>query len=367
MRSTSWQTFRFATIYMISQPIAFLISPLITTSGYQGWISLLLGGLIGVLFICCTVYIGRLNPGVPWVQFGEQIIGKWPHRFVLLLVLFWCVYYISIDLESFTLFYGATYMRETPQWFLQLIIGLVIVITARWGFVSIVYMADGLFLITMIGTAIILGLFTANANFQMFPALWTHHKMGLAVRDTFTVVSWFGEWFVFLFMVPHLKFGPKTLRNLLSACLLVTFAVSLQWMLTLFNFGPYFGSRIQYPLLELIRSSTLSGFLGNADPLLIGLWTTSMFVHDAFILYVGTKCAAQLFKFQTRKAILPLLGGTAVVVALQYSRDTTRFLSDMNSISIVMFWVLVDALPVYYAVIAYVRIKFGNKLFQTSE
>ncbi|MEY9093859.1 GerAB/ArcD/ProY family transporter [Paenibacillus sp. RC84] len=367
MRSTSWQTFRFATIYMISQPIAFLITPLISTSGYQGWISLLLGGLISALFLCCTVYIGRLSPGVPWVQSGEQMIGKWPHRFFLFVVLYWCVYYVSIDLESFTLFYGSIYMRETPQWFLQLIIGLVIVITARWGFVSIVYMADGLFLITLLGIAIILGLFTANANFQMFPALWTHHKMGLAFRDTFTAVSWFGEWFVFLFMVPHLKFGPKTLRNLLSACLLVTFAVSLQWMLTLFNFGSYYGRRIQYPLLELIRSSTLSGFLGNADPLLIGLWTTSMFIHDAFLLYVATKCAAQLFKFQTRKAILPLLGGTAVVAALQYSRDTTRFLTDMNSLSIVLFWVLVDALPVYYAVIVYVRIKFSKKKFQITE
>ncbi|GKS12356.1 germination protein [Paenibacillus chitinolyticus] len=367
MRSTSWQTFRFATIYMISQPIAFLISPLITTSGYQGWIALLLGGLISILFLCCTVYVGRLNPDVPWVQSGEQIIGKWPHRFVLFVVLYWCVYYVSIDLESFTLFYGTTYMRETPQWFLQLIIGLVIVITARWGFVSIVYMADGLFLITILGIAIIMGLFSANADFHMFPALWTHHKMGLAFRDTLTAVSWFGEWFVFLFMVPHLKFGPKTLRNLLSASLVVMFAVSMQWMLTLFTFGPYFGSRIQYPLLELIRSSTLGGLLGNADPLLIGLWTTSMFIHDSFILYAGTKCAAELFKFQTRKAILPLLSGTAVVVALQFSRDTTHFLTDINTLSIVMFWVLVDALPVYYAVIAYVRIKLGKNFLQTSK
>ncbi|MFS0838573.1 GerAB/ArcD/ProY family transporter [Paenibacillus sp. 1P03SA] len=367
MRSTSWQTFRFATIYMISQPVAFLISPLITTSGYQGWISLLIGGLISVIFLCCTVYIGRLNPGVPWVQFGEQIVGKWPHRIVLFVVLYWCVYYVSLDLESFTLFYGSTYMRETPQWVLQLLIGLVIMITARWGFVSIVYMADGLFLITMIGVAVILGLFTANADFQMLPALWTHHKMGLAVHDAFTVVSWFGEWFVFLFMVPHLKFGPKTLRNLLAACVLVTLAVFLQWLLTLLNFGPYFGSRIQYPLLELIRSSTLKGFLGNADPLLIGLWTTSMFVHDGFILYVGTKCAAQLFKFQTRKAILPLLGGTSAILALQYSRDTARFLVEMNSMAIVGFWVLVDALPVYYAIIAYARSKLGKKYVEAGE
>lgn len=361
MRTTTYQAFRFACIYMISVPIAFLIAPLISSSGYQGWMAVLAGGAINMILIACTVRLGKMAPGQSWLEFGERIVGKWLHRSILAVVAFWCMYYIALDLEQFTLFYGSVYMRETPPWFLHILVGLVIIITCHWGLSTVVYLADGFFLISILAIVFFLAVFSADAHFQMLPALLTHHKLGLAMKDTFSTVSWIGEWFIFLFLAPQLKFENKILSNLLLANLLVTLAILFTWLISLLNFGAHFGAQIKYPVLELIRGTSFTGLLGNSDPLLIGLWSTSMFIHDSFLLYVGSVCLAKVIGFSRQKVIVTLIGSSAIITAYQFSKDVAQFQKDLNSLSLGMFWVLVDSLPIWYVLIAWVRNHFGKK------
>ncbi|MNK59840.1 Spore germination protein [compost metagenome] len=361
MRTTSYQVFRFACIYMLSVPIAFLIAPLISSSGYQGWIAILAGGAFNMILIACTVHLGKMAPKQAWLEFGERIVGKWLHRCILIVIAFWCVYYIALDLEQFTLFYGSVYMRETPPWFLHVLVGLVIIITCHRGLSTVVYLADGFFIISILAIVFFLSVFSADADFHMFPALITHHKLGLALKDSFSTVSWIGEWFIFLFIVPELKFEKKILSNLLLGNLLVTVSILFTWLICLLNFGPHFGAQIKYPVLELIRGTSYTGLLGNSDPLLIGLWSTSMFIHDSFLLYVGTVCLAKVTRFSNQKVIITLLGSSAIVIAYQFARDVAQFQKDLNALSLGMFWVLVDSLPIYYVLIAWVRNHFGKK------
>ncbi|MBP2001479.1 spore germination protein KB [Paenibacillus shirakamiensis] len=347
---------------MISIPLAFLVTPLITSSGYQGWIALLTAAAINVLLIYCTVRIGRLAPQESWIQFGERIMGKWLHRSVLLLIALWTIYYISLDIEQFTLFYGTVYMKGTPPWFIQLMLGFAIALTARWGFATMIYLSDTLFILLLTGLFFLALMFSRDANFHMLPALLTHHKLDIAARDTLSSISWFGEWFIFLFLAPELTCGKKTLRNLMLANLVVVAGVFIPWLLTLLNFGPYYGGRVQYPILELIRSSSYSGILGNADPLVIGMWLTSMFIHDAFLLYVGTLCLSRVLNFKSGPHVfISLLGGLATILAFQYSRNSTVFQQNINSMAIILFWAIIDCIPIYYILVALFRGQLKTK------
>lgn len=363
MRTTSYQIFRFACIYMLTIPLAFMIPSLITTSGYQGWIGIVIGGAINMVLVLCTYKIGKMISGQSWVEFGEKMVGKWGHRAVLLLVVFWGVYYVSMDIEQFTLFYGTVYMRGTPPWFLQFILGIVILITARWGFSTLVYIADGTFIITLLGILFLLVIFSGDANLQMIPALITHHDFRIVFNDVISVISWIGEWFIFLFIMPDIKFDKKILRNLLLSNALVTFAVLLTWLLVLLNFGPHYGSQLKYPILELIRSTSFEGLVGNADPLFIGLWATSLIIHDAFLIYVAVTCLGHLLKVKETKPLTTLLVGTATVAAFQYSQNITRFQKDSSELGFIAFWIIVNGIPLYYLLILLFRGKLRkNKL-----
>ncbi|GIP26731.1 hypothetical protein J23TS9_18610 [Paenibacillus sp. J23TS9] len=361
MRTTSFQIFRFACIYMLTMPLAFMIPPLIVTSGYLGWIAVLIGGTINFGLILCTYQLGKMASGQAWTAFGEKISGKWGHRAVLLILVFWSVYYVSLDMEQFTMFYRSAYMRETPDWFLLLLIGIVILITARWGFSTLVYIADGTFIVILLGIIFILVIFTGDANYQMLPAFVTNHDFHNVFSDVISVISWNGEWFIFLFIMPQLKFDKNTLRNLLLANSLVIFAVLLTWLLVLLNFGNHYASQLKYPVLQLIRSTSFTGLIGNADPLFIGLWATSMIVHDAFLIYVGVTCLGHLLKFKENKPLITLLAGTATVAAVQYSRNTTLFQKDMTELGFISFWVMINGIPLYYVLIAFLRGRLGRK------
>ncbi|MBQ4897944.1 GerAB/ArcD/ProY family transporter [Paenibacillus sp. Marseille-P2973] len=363
MRTTSFQTFRFSSIYMLTIPLAFMIPPLISTSGYQGWIAMLIGGAVNVVLISCTYFVGKLasNSGQSWVVYGEQIAGKWGHRAVLLLLSFWSIYYVSLDMEQFTLFYGSIYMKDTPPWFILLLVGLVIMITARWGFSTLIYIADGTFILILIGVLFLLLLFIGDADYQMLPALLNHRNFTNLFTDVLSVISWIGEWFIFLFLLPHLNFDKKTLRNLLLANTMVTVAVLLTWLLVLLNFGVHYGSQVKYPILQLIRGTSFTGLLGNADPLFIGIWAISMIIHDAFLVYVGVSCLGHLFKLKETRPLISILTGTATVAAFQYSQNTTQYQKDLSELGFISFWVIINSIPLYYLLLALVRGKFRRK------
>lgn len=357
MKKTPWQTFRFAFIYLNSQPAAYLIPILVSSSAYLGWLPIILGSLLSVFVLWCTIRLGMWDRERSWVDFGEQIVGKWVHSLMLVLLSFWAVTYASVDIESFTLFYGSNYMRETPHWFIQVILGIVIIITARWGVTTLVYMSDGLFFFTIAALVLTISSFAKDADLHMISGFFTHHNYGTIGKDTIIVLSYLGEWIVFLFIAPYIQIGWRTMRNLFCAGLLVSIAITLQWTLTFLNFGPHLGKMMQFPLIELLRSS-VTGALGNIDPLIIGLWSSSMFIHSAFLIHIAACCLTKLLRIpRMQLTLVTLLGGSATVSAFQYSRDPTIYQENVGSLASGVFWVIVECIPIIYWIVTWFRSK----------
>ncbi|WP_249902241.1 GerAB/ArcD/ProY family transporter [Paenibacillus sp. PK3_47] len=351
--------FRFSVVFFNSQTTIFLVPILVSSSGYQGWISLIGGCCLGLVLLFFTMKLGSLKTDQAWVDFGKAIMGKWVHKLLVLLLLCWCVYYSSYDIENFVLFFGSNYMRGTPPLFIQIVIGLVIMYTASLGLATIVYMTDGIFLIILVATIFTLYLFTPNADFTMLPAFIHHFDPGLALKDTLTVTSWFSEWVVFLFVAPELKINGKMLKKLMVAQLCITFTVLMGWIFTILNFGPHLGKELRYPFLEMVRSSSHDSIIGNMDPILIGLWSFSMFIHSAFLIYVAYKCALHLLNRKGKKYVIPVLTVCSITLAYLYSRNITKYFSDFSSAAAVIFWLVVECIPVYYIAVAYVRSKIN--------
>lgn len=213
MRTTNWQMFRFSLVYFNSQTSIFLIPIIVSGSAYQGWTSILIGSALSIILLLFMIKVGKLKPGQSWVQFGEQYMGKWVHGVLVFLLLCWCVYYASYDIGNFVLFFGSNYMRGTPPLIIQLVIGMVIAYTAAKGLATIIYMADGVFLLLIVTTCFSLYLFLPNANFQMLPAFIHYFDLGNTIKGSFGVSSWFAEWVVFLFVAPELKINNNMLKK----------------------------------------------------------------------------------------------------------------------------------------------------------
>lgn len=360
MTTSKWQMFRFTVVFLGSQSSMFLIPGLLSTSGFQGWIPIIAGCALGMILLFCTVQVGMLKPGEVWVDFGKEIMGKWLHGVMVLLLLIWCVYYVSFDIENFVLFFGANYLRGTPPLFIQIVIGLVIMYTAYLGFSTMAYMTDGIFLIFLLSTAFSYYLFLSNADFSMLPALFHYPDPGVAFKDSIMTMSWFGEWVVLLFIAPDIQISNKMLKRLIAAGIAVMLTVLIIWVMTILNFGPHFGKELQFPYLQLVRSTSHDDLKGNSDPLLIGLWSASMFIHSAFLIYIAHKCALYLTKQKAKKVMIPFLTVGSITIAYLYSLNLTQFNKNYNAFGTVIIWLIVECIPVYYFIVAFIRSKIST-------
>lgn len=354
MRNTPWQLFRFGFIYLNAIPTGFLVGPLLQNSAYLGWISILSGYIMSLVLLWFMVRIGLLDPQRPWIDFGDKLVSKWVHLPIIALIFFWSINYVAMDIEFFTLFFNTNYMRESPQWVVLLVAGLVILVTARWGMETLIYVSDGLFIVIVVVIVAINLFFFKEANPEMLTALIKHRNFDSVFKDSLFCLTFLAEWTVFLFLAPYIKFDRKSFRNLAAAGILVAISIMLQWATAILNFGPYLGRVMQYPLIELMRSA--SGILGNSDPLIIGLWSSSLFLHSAFLIHVGARCLATLLKLKHMDApLIAILSGSAIVLAYQYSQDPLQFLENLNSLSMVMFFLLIAFIPVFYWIISLFR------------
>ncbi|WP_379152753.1 GerAB/ArcD/ProY family transporter [Paenibacillus sp. sgz5001063] len=360
MHTSKWQLFRFSLVYLSSQTTIFLIPVLVDTSGYQGWIALIGGGFLSLIILFFTMQVGCLRKDQGWIEFGNEIMGKWVHRLMVLMLLCWCIYYTALDIENFVLFFGSNYMRGTSPIFIITVIGLVIMYCATLGLSTIICMADGIFLIFFAAILLSVYLFIPYADFSMLPAFLHYHDPGLAINDSISTMSWLAEWVVFLFVAPEFKIGIKMLKNLAVTGICLLFIILSAWVLTMLNFGPHLGSELQYPFLDMIRSSSHHNILGNMDPILIGIWSASMFIHGSFLMYISAKCAMYLTHQKGRKYMVPLLMGCSMIIAYLYSiNNTIIYYRDFNANLTIYLWLFVECIPVYYYIVAVIRSKIS--------
>ncbi|WP_068780551.1 GerAB/ArcD/ProY family transporter [Paenibacillus sp. GM2] len=348
MRTTPWQLFRFAFVYFNSQSAVFLVPALLSNSTYQAWIGIIGGYLLSLMILLSMIYIGSRYPDQPWVQFGKSLMGKWLHGLFVLLLLLWCIYYTSYDIESFALFFGSNYLRDTPPWFIQAVIVPVIIYTALRGFRIMAYMSDGLFLLIISATFLMFCLFSQQADFRMLSALTHYWDMSGQFTNSLTTLSWFADWVVFFFIVPEMKLDTKVFKNLLAVATTICVLVILGWLLVILNFTPDLGRQFQYPYLEIIRSMEPDRILSKVAPLLIGLWTTSMFLHSSFLIYTASRCAMHFTKGKGNSFFIVFCTLIAMVTAFYYANHLSLYQQHYYSFEVVIIWAIVECIPVYY-------------------
>ncbi|WP_235941301.1 GerAB/ArcD/ProY family transporter [Paenibacillus puerhi] len=359
MNISAWQIGRFAFVYIFSEPIAFLIQRLFKLSGYQGWQAVIGGFLLSLILLYFTVKLGKIQPDKGWIDFGEDIVGRWPHRLVVLLVMGFALCLVGVEVENFTIFIRSMYMPELPVEMAVFLTLICIALTSRYGLLTIVYMSEGIFFLQMLAIFLMGPIMLGETDKDILISMLTHHDVNRMMVDSIQTLPWFSEWIVFLFLAPLVSFKAPVGRALMIAGGLVVVIIVVFWMLTLMNFGPYVASDLRYPLLEKIRFSKQGGFLGNLDPLLIAIWSTTSFMRSAFLLYVSSVCLTKLTGLPDRRTAVFLLGGTVAGFTLQYARHIAEFEFSLRSQGVAMYVVSMGMLPILYVFLH--RIRFGRK------
>jgi spore germination protein KB len=97
------------------------IAPAITTSKQDAWLSMLVGGFMGVGVTFLAVRVSMLHPGQSLAIFSQKLLGKWLGRLIVLpYVAAWYLLAANV-LRTFGDFVHLILLDKTPVWMIMLL------------------------------------------------------------------------------------------------------------------------------------------------------------------------------------------------------------------------------------------------------
>ncbi|WP_154307440.1 endospore germination permease [Metabacillus lacus] len=252
---------------------------------HDGWISLLLAGVI-VQFFLAIYYIllkrfpGRNFYGILICLFGN-LIGK-------ILICLYLLYFSAVAVVILTRFeeiVGSWVLPETPSWLIGFMLLFIAVYLAREPIVTI---ANFVILVTpLLLILIVLPLFTledANPLFLLPVAHTDWKKILLGSREAVTAMLGFE---VILILYPMVNGAARAVRKaaFLSGLFTVLFYVYLTIMSYIY-FSPNEIELIPEPVLYLLKAIPFQ-VIERTDLLFLSLWIVSVFTSIAAYAYVS--------------------------------------------------------------------------------
>lgn len=320
----------------------------------DGWIAIILSGIVIIPIIIIINKIFEDNPGKDFFEIGNETLGKFLFTICLIIYL---AYYIAVSA------YIARMLGELIKGFLlgntpiQLII-ILFILSAAYLVVSeldvlarVAYMAYPL----VIGFAVILILVALpGADFtNIFPVFQSDISQlpqGMRVG-----VFSFSGFEVLLFAIPYAEDKKRLIKTSISAIVIISALYLVLFMMTLTQFSLDQIKSDPFPLLMIAKLIDLPGyFLQNLDGLVTAIWVIVIFTTLAPVFYSSGKILSKLFKAKTHKLFILILVPIIYFVAMA-PRSIVVINTLMASIVDYLGAAVVLAIPILLFVVGRIR------------
>ncbi|AZK47276.1 GerAB/ArcD/ProY family transporter [Paenibacillus lentus] len=298
------QIFAMFNLYIFTVVIAFLMAVYVRNSHYSTPVSIVLGGLLSIVFIYPAYKVTASRPNETIIQFGRKIVGKVPHTIVMLWFTIVNLLLAGINLRELEDFLIQVYLPGTPPWIIALLFGICVAYAARSGITTIFTAALGIFVVSILAFISVPLMVSTEISPEVLPAFINHLNFKHVSMGVYTSLPIFGE-FSFLFLImPYLK-SPQKVYRTISITVISSLIIILSHLLPiLMILSPDLAANLTYPDLDLIRSLRAGSFIETLDPILIVLWLTSLFIKISFMLFIAVYCISVLLKLPDHSSLV---------------------------------------------------------------
>ncbi|MCY9694955.1 GerAB/ArcD/ProY family transporter [Paenibacillus alginolyticus] len=341
-------------LFHFSTTTGFLIGPISSSAGYQGWLAILLASIGGILITFLSFTLAKRKESEFIVHYGKELIGRVPNIIIMIVFGFFFLHLASLVLREISDFMVQIYLPTTPEWVIAGLFGLVVTIAVRSGLEAILRCASGFFFIIFGIVGITPFLIGKELNTERMIAFITHINPGSLFHESYPFIPWFGEMFLILFIFPWIANPQKTFRSLTWAMVISLFFIESNLVLCLLLFGSKLSGQLTYPVLEMIRFIRIGDFLENLDPIIVAVWLSSLFIKISVLLYIPTLIVSQLFKLKDARPLSFSLG--AIMVGL--SMHMFKNIIELNNFLIKTwpnFALCVECIPLIYLVASIIK------------
>ncbi|MBP1964566.1 GerAB/ArcD/ProY family transporter [Paenibacillus aceris] len=286
------------------------------------WISILLASSIAVLGLVCILYLNRQYPGLTFMEYTQEAIGKWfsllvtiPFLSVPLILL----PNIVLDIGSF---FKVTMMKETPLFLINFIFFLLAALTVRAGIEVMARMFSFLVIWMYISVIVILVLVSPLYHPEYLLPVLPYgfqpvlHGAYMASSFPFTDV-------VLLSMILPFTVGgdgKKLGKQLYGSLMIVVITLIMVTVCSIMVLGPITGN-VKYSVFQLARLISLQEIIERVEMLSGIALIVGSYMKATIILFVLVLGISQLLKLKEyRNIVFPLAFITLLLSTTMYQR-----------------------------------------------
>ncbi len=290
------------------QSSSLLSSFFLPVTQQDSWICVILGLALGIPFFLIYNGLMKAYPDKNIIQINELVYGR-AGGIVASLIMLW--YFLSVstyNIRDIGYLVKQTIMVDTPV----LVIMAVCVIVCAYGIyygLRVVTRYAMIFsllsiVILVVGTLLTLNQWELDNFLPMFYQPPLHY-----VQSTNQVLTIpFGEIVIFLMIAPQVKRGKKgMLRYILGGLLIGAISVLVIVARDIAVLGNTI-SLFTLPSFETLRMVTLTQALSRMEILFTVVLIVLLFFKIMVLYYISVLALAQLFKLQSYKPLIPIVG-----------------------------------------------------------
>lgn len=336
-------------------PTSIIVIPIIAVgaAGQNAWMTIVLSWLFGLLCVPLYSAINRHNPGLPFLQFLEQRLGRFVSVVVGLLLAQYYYATLAAIIREFTNFLSDEVMITTPLFVLGAVTILVGLYAAFQGIEVIARIGVIVFAFVMVFLAAGLSLESTLMDVhRLLPVGGTY--WGRIAVGSLPASGWMTEASVLLLLLPFLK-KPSDMGKigfwgitLSGISLLATVLASLLIL------GPTLPAMLNYPTFAISELIEYGNFLERVDMFFICVWMAAIYMKVSIFFFCALHCFKTTFRIRADKpfgiglALLTLLTSlytwTSNVYLFEHQRYAmTPFLLVMNVLLPILLWIGIAA------------------------
>jgi spore germination protein KB len=311
--------------FVISTATLFLPAFVTVHAGQDGWLSVMLGGAVGVIVVLIVTFLGLRYPGMTLIEYSEIILGKWPGKIIGLIFIFFYLHLTSVIIREVSTTINGTLLQKTSPETITIVIFITCAYTVKKG-LEVITRANVLNLVTIyLAMFTVLILLLKDLHFEFLTPVLSKGILPV-IQDSFSPAGWFCEVVSIAFLMPNINKPKEAKMFSILAILWVALTLMVLVGVNIMIFGPQFASIMTHPSLRAVRYININNYIQRVDIIFLVPWIMSNYIKICVFFYITVQVISRWLKIEKPKTLILPIG------TILFSLSLTLFKSSVDLI-----------------------------------
>lgn len=302
--------------FLLGSAILMIPSSVTSLAQQDGWLSIILGTLLGIGIVYIYTTLGLMFPTQNIIQYSETILGKWIGKGVGLLYIWFPFHLGSLVLRNSTDYVRMVGYPDTPTVVISGIFLVVIAYAIRGGIETLGRVNEVTIPFRELTVLCVIIFSLKEFKWENITPILADGVQPVLNSSLLPATFPFGETILFAMILPNISNIDKIKKSYFISILAGGFLLTISVLLAILVLGPTITSRLNFPTHSVIRYINIADFITNLDAFGMLLWTSSNFIKIAICYYCAVIGIAQWFKLSDYKSIVNPVGVLMLIFSI---------------------------------------------------